>query len=124
MSNPKTIEKAYEIAKERYAGLGVDSDKAMDRLREIAISLHCWQGDDVGGFETGEGLTGGGIMATGTYPGKARTPDELRADLEKALSLIPGKHRLNLHAMYAEAGRKLERNELEPEHFSAWIDWA
>ncbi|UCC99168.1 MAG: L-rhamnose isomerase [Phycisphaerales bacterium] len=124
MSNTKNVEKAYEMAKERYAGLGVDSDKAMDRLREIAISLHCWQGDDVGGFESGEGLTGGGIMATGTYPGKARTPDELRADLDKALSLIPGKHRLNLHAMYAEAGRKLERNELEPEHFHTWIDWA
>jgi len=124
MSDPKNIEKAYTIAKERYAELGVDCDKAMDRLRKIAISLHCWQGDDVGGFETGEGLTGGGIMATGAYPGKARTPDELRADLEKALSLIPGKHRLNLHAMYAEAGRRVERNELEPEHFAAWIDWA
>jgi L-rhamnose isomerase len=124
MSDPKNTEKAYTIAKERYADLGVDCDKVMDRLRKVAISLHCWQGDDVGGFETGEGLTGGGIMATGTYPGKARTPDELRADLEKALSLIPGKHRLNLHAMYAEAGRRIERNELEPEHFAAWIDWA
>jgi len=124
MSDPKKIEKAYEIAKERYAELGVDCDEAMDRLCKIAISLHCWQGDDVGGFETGEGLTGGGIMATGTYPGKARTPDELRADIEKALSLIPGKHRLNLHAMYAEAGRRIERNKLEPKHFAAWIDWA
>jgi L-rhamnose isomerase len=124
MSNRKNTEKAYAIAKERYAELGVDSDKAMDRLRKIAISLHCWQGDDVGGFETGEGLTGGGIMATGTYPGKARTPDELRADIEKALSLIPGKHRLNLHAMYAEAERRIERNKLEPKHFAAWIDWA
>ncbi len=124
MSDRKNIEKAYTIAKERYAELGVDCDKAMDRLRKIAISLHCWQGDDVGGFETSEGLTGGGIMATGAYPGKARTPDELRADLEKALSLIPGKHRLNLHAMYAEAGRKIERNKLEPKHFAAWIDWA
>ena len=124
MSNRKNIEKAYAIAKDRYAELGVDCDKAMDRLRNVAISLHCWQGDDVGGFETDEGLTGGGIMATGTYPGKARTPDELRADLEKALSLIPGKHRLNLHAMYAEARRRIERNKLEPEHFAAWIDWA
>ncbi|MEK7994643.1 MAG: L-rhamnose isomerase [Planctomycetota bacterium] len=124
MSDPKNIEKAYTIAKERYAELGVDCDQAMDRLRKTAISLHCWQGDDVGGFETGEGLTGGGIMATGTYPGKARTPDELRADLDKALSLIPGKHRLNLHAMYAEAGRRIERDELEPKHFAAWIDWA
>jgi len=124
MSNRKSIEKAYTIAKERYAELGVDCDQAMDRLRKTAISLHCWQGDDVGGFETGEGLTGGGIMATGAYPGKARTPGELRADLDKALSLIPGKHRLNLHAMYAEAGRRIERDELEPRHFAAWIDWA
>ncbi len=124
MGDLKAIEKAYEAAKARYAESGVDSDKAMDQLSKIAISLHCWQGDDVGGFESGEGLTGGGIMATGAYPGKARTPDELRADLEKALSLIPGKHRLNLHAMYAETKGKVERNELEPEHFSAWIDWA
>jgi L-rhamnose isomerase len=125
MSDVKTIEKAYELARQRYAELGVDSDKAMERLSKIAISLHCWQGDDVGGFEhADEGLSGGGIMATGTYPGKARTADELRADLDKALSLIPGKHRLNLHAMYAEAKGKVERNELEPEHFSAWIDWA
>jgi L-rhamnose isomerase len=125
MSDMKTIEKAYELARQRYAELGVDSDKAIERLSHIAISLHCWQGDDVGGFEhPDEGLSGGGIMATGAYPGKARTADELRADLDRALSLIPGKHRLNLHAMYAEAGGKVERNELEPEHFSAWIDWA
>ncbi len=124
MSNSKKIEKAYEAAKARYAELGVDSDKAMDRLSKIAISLHCWQGDDVGGFESSEGLTGGGIMATGAYPGKARTPGELRADLEKALSLIPGKHRLNLHAIYAETKGRVERNELEPKHFTAWIDWA
>jgi len=124
MSNSKKIEKAYEAAKARYTELGVDSDKAMDRLSEIAISLHCWQGDDVGGFESSEGLTGGGIMATGAYPGKARSADELRADLEKALSLIPGKHRLNLHAIYAETKGSIERNELEPKHFAAWIDWA
>jgi len=125
MSNPKKIEKAYEGARQRYAELGVDSDKAMERLGKIAISLHCWQGDDVGGFERSrEGLSGGGIMATGAYPGKARTADELRADLEMALSLLPGKHRLNLHAMYAETKGRVERNELEPEHFAAWIDWA
>jgi L-rhamnose isomerase len=124
MSDPENIEKAYTIAKERYAELGVDSDTAMGRLSKIAISLHCWQGDDVGGFESSEGLTGGGIVATGAYPGKARTPDELRADLDKTLSLIPGKHRLNLHAMYAETKGKVERNELELEHFTAWIDWA
>jgi L-rhamnose isomerase len=124
MSSLKNIEKAYEAAKQRYAELGVNSDEAMERLSKIAISLHCWQGDDVGGFESSEGLSGGGIMATGAYPGKARTPDELRADIDKALSLIPGKHRLNLHAMYAEASGKVDRNELEAKHFTAWIDWA
>jgi L-rhamnose isomerase len=91
----------------------------------VPISLHCWQGDDVGGFENDLGLTGGGIQATGNYPGKARTADQLRADVEKALSLIPGKHRLNLHAIYAEThGRNVERDQLGPEHFTAWIDWA
>jgi len=125
MISSKEIEKAYETAQQRYADMGVDADKAMKRLAEIAISLHCWQGDDVGGFESGEGLSGGGIMATGEYPGKARTADELRADLEKAMSLIPGKHRLNLHAIYVETGgKKVERDELKPEHFARWIDWA
>ena len=124
MSDSKGIEKAYEAARQRYAELGVDTDEVMERLHKIAISLHCWQGDDVGGFETSEGLTGGGIQATGNYPGKARTAEELRADLEMALSLIPGKHRLNLHAMYAETAGKVERNELTVEHFAAWIDWA
>ncbi len=124
MSHSGEIEKAYEAARQRYAELGVDTDKAIDRLAKIAISIHCWQGDDVGGFESGEGLSGGGMMATGAYPGKARTADELRADLQKAMSLIPGKHRLNLHAIYAETNEKVQRNELGPEHFSAWIDWA
>ncbi len=125
MISSKEIEKAYEISKQCYADMGVDADKTMKRLAEIAISLHCWQGDDVRGFESGEGLSGGGIMATGAYPGKARTADELRADLEKAMSLIPGKHRLNLHAIYAETNSKrVERDELRPEHFSRWIDWA
>ena len=125
MSDSRVIEKAYEAARERYAELGVDTDKAMSQLSRTAISLHCWQGDDVGGFEkTAAGLSGGGIMATGAYPGKARPADELRADIEKAMSLIPGKHRLNLHAMYAEAAGKVERNELGAEHFTAWLDWA
>ena len=124
MSKSQSIEKAYELAKQRYAELGVDTDKAMERLSGKAISLHCWQGDDVGGFESDEGLSGGGIMATGAYPGKARTADELRMDLEKTLSLIPGKHRLNLHAMYAETKSRVERNELTAEHFTTWIDWA
>ena len=125
MSYSKGIEKAYELAKECYAEIGVDSNKAIQQLNKIAISLHCWQGDDVGGFESGTGLSGGGIVPTGSYPGKARTADELRMDLEKALSLIPGRHRLNLHAIYAETGSgRVERNKLEAKHFSGWIDWA
>ncbi len=124
MADMKDIEKTYELAKQRYAELGVDTEKAMEKLSGIAISLHCWQGDDVGGFDKAQETLGGGIMATGAYPGKARTADELRTDLEKTLSLIPGKHRLNLHAMYAETKGKVERNELSPEHFTTWIDWA
>jgi len=123
--NTATIETAYRLAKERYAQWGVDTDQVLERLGRIAVSMHCWQGDDVGGFETEAGLTGGGIMATGNYPGKARIPDELRADIEKAMSLIPGKHRVNFHAMYQETGGKpAERNEIQPKHFQRWIDWA
>jgi len=118
------IEKVYDAARQRYSELGVDTEKAIEHLSKTAISLHCWQGDDVGGFETSEGLSGGGLVATGAYPGKARTADELRRDIEKAMSLIPGKHRLNLHAMYAETAGKVDRNELTAEHFAAWIDWA
>jgi len=124
MGNTKAMEKAYEAAKQRYSELGVDADKAMEQLRKTAISIHCWQGDDVGGFESEAGLSGGGIQATGNYPGQARTADQLRADLEKVFSLVPGKHRLNLHAMYAETAGKVDRNELQPEHFKSWIDWA
>ncbi len=124
MSQAQAIEKAYELAKQRYAEIGVDTDKAMDALRKIPISLHCWQGDDVGGFESSEGLTGGGIQATGNYPGKARTADELRSDLELVYSLIPGKHRLSLHAIYLEAGKKVERNEIRPEYYTNWVSWA
>ena len=124
MSDSKTIEQAYKLANERYAELGVDAERAIKQLSKVAISMHCWQGDDVGGFESAAGLTDGGIMATGAYPGKARTADELRSDAEKAFSLIPGKHRLNLHAMYAETADRVDRNELGPEHFTGWIDWA
>jgi len=125
MSDSQRIESAYQAAKDRYAELDVDCDAAINALSKIAISLHCWQGDDVGGFEVKEdGLDGGGIMATGAYPGKARTADELRDDVEKALSLIPGRHRLNLHASYAETAARVERDELRPEHFAGWIDWA
>ena len=128
------IEQCYSLAVERYGAMGVDVDRALRRLSELAISMHCWQGDDVGGFENlfkssessdSTGGLDGGLAVTGDYPGKARTPDELRGDLEKAMSLIPGTHRLNLHACYAETGgAKVERNELAPEHFAGWIDWA
>jgi L-rhamnose isomerase len=125
MSESAAIDRAYEYARDRYAALGVDVDRALDGLRGIPISLHCWQGDDVGGFENELGLTGGGIQATGNYPGKARNADELRADIDKALALIPGRHSLNLHAIYAETGgRPVERDRLGPEHFVRWIDWA
>ena len=122
---PKSIAQSYSQAQDRYAEIGVDTEAAMKRLSAIPISLHCWQGDDVGGFEnTGEGLSGG-IAVTGNYPGKANTPDELRADLDKALSLIPGKHRLNLHAFYGEfGGKKVDRDGIRPEHFANWIAWA
>jgi len=121
----RRVEQAYLLAKERYAEWGVEVDQALSRLSRIAISLHCWQGDDITGFENLGAELGGGLAVTGNYPGKARTPDELRADLDKALALIPGTHRLNLHANYAETGgRRVERNELLPEHFQGWIDWA
>jgi len=121
----KQVQDAYALAKERYAMLGVDTDQAIDALTQISISLHCWQGDDVAGFESPDSELGGGIATTGNYPGKARNADELRSDLDKAYSLIPGTHRLNLHAIYAETGgQKVERNELQPEHFAAWVDWA
>ncbi len=126
-SAPKdeVVTAAYQAASARYADLGVDVEGALKRLQAIAISLHCWQGDDVGGFEAVDSSSGGGIQATGNYPGKARNADELRQDVEQALRLIPGTHRFNLHAMYAETGgKRVARNELLPEHFTAWIDWA
>ncbi len=122
--NAAKIEKAYAVARDTYAAQGVDTEKALRKLRALSLSLHCWQGDDVGGFEKAGSLDGG-IAATGNYPGKARTADELRADLDLALSLIPGRHRVNLHAIYAELnGQKVDRNELGPQHFKNWIDWA
>lgn len=119
-------EEGYRIAREKYARLGVDTDAALKKLAEKSVSLHCWQGDDVGGFErTCATLSGGGIQVTGNYLGKARNVDELRMDMEKALSLIPGRHRVNLHAMYGEFGGKLvERDQIELEHFADWIEWA
>jgi L-rhamnose isomerase len=122
---PAQVEKNYALAKQQYAEFGVDTDLALARLSRIAISLHCWQGDDNNGLENAGGLTGGGILVTGNYPGRARNGDELRADLEQAYGLIPGKHRLNLHAWYREAGgQAVERNEIQPEHYSRWIAWA
>ncbi|MEI6351450.1 MAG: L-rhamnose isomerase [Verrucomicrobiota bacterium] len=116
---------SYTLAQEQYAALGVDTESALRTLESVPISLHCWQGDDVGGFEKPDaGLSGGGIQATGNYPGKARTLSELRQDLDKALSLIPGSHRLNLHACYADLnGQKLDRNEYTVSQFQSWIDW-
>lgn len=125
-SSEKRIENAYKLALEVFAEYGVDTEKVLKELSKIKISLHCWQGDDVGGFEnTGKNLSDGGIQVTGNYPGKARTPDELRQDLGKVFEMLPGKHKLNLHAIYAEtAGKKVERDELSVEHFKNWIDWA
>jgi L-rhamnose isomerase len=118
------IQKSYDLARERYAALGVDTEVAMSTLEKVAISLHCWQGDDVSGFENPGGELGGGIAATGNYPGKARTADELRQDLDLVYRLLPGNHRLNLHAIYLESDSPVERNAIEPRHFSAWKDWA
>jgi L-rhamnose isomerase len=118
------FDQTYTLARERYAELGVDTEHALREIATIPISLHCWQGDDVGGFERTSGEIGGGLAVTGGHPGKARTPGELRGDLEKALSLIPGRHRLNLHASYAElGGRRIERSAYTVEHFQSWIDW-
>ncbi len=120
-----TTQKAYEIAKELYAGIGVDTDKAIERLRQIPVSMHCWQGDDVRGFETSGGELTGGIQTTGNYPGRATSLDELRADFSKATSMIPGKKRINIHAIYLDnLGQKVDRNEIEPKHFASWVEWA
>lgn len=118
------VEKAYELAEEAYAELGVDVDGAMRRLAGKSISLQCWQGDDVAGFERPGATLTGGIMATGNYPGKARNVAELRGDLEEAMGLIPGPHRVNLHATYGEFKGKVDRDGVEPEHFDGWVEWA
>ena len=113
----------YLYAKELYAKLGVDTEEAMKKLQGTPISIHCWQGDDIGGYEN-SGELSGGIQATGNYPGKARTPEELMADFEKAISIIPGKKRINLHAIYAITDEKPARNKLEPKHFEKWVEFA
>lgn len=119
------VKERYEYAKARYAEVGVDTDAALKALADIKVSMHCWQGDDVAGFDSTDALSGG-IQATGNYPGKARTPQELMDDMDKALSLIPGKHKINLHASYAvfEPGQEVDRDALKPEHFKAWADYA
>lgn len=126
MDRSSLMKKSYEMAKERYAELNVDTESAMETLSKISISLHCWQADDVRGLETPDAtLTGGGIQVTGNYPGKARNADEMRMDLEKVYSLLPGNHRLNLHAIYGEfGGKRIDRNEVTIDHFKGWIDWA
>lgn len=119
------VQKSYEIAKERYAAIGVDVDEALKKLDKITISIHCWQADDVNGFENLGNLGGGGIQATGNYPGKSRNIDELRADISKVLTLVGGSHRLNLHAIYGDFGGKIvDRDQVETSHFKSWMEWA
>jgi L-rhamnose isomerase len=121
----ESLEQAYGLAKTAYANLGVNTDKAIKDALNIPVSIHCWQGDDVTGFEGAQGLSGGGILATGNYPGRARNGEELRADAEFAFSLIPGKKRFSLHMLYAETeGKKVDRDKLEPEHFQKWMAWS
>ncbi|HLP08523.1 MAG TPA: L-rhamnose isomerase [Opitutaceae bacterium] len=126
MPSAKQISAAYKLARAAYADLGIDTEAAIAKALSIPVSLHCWQADDVRGLETPkEGVTGGGIMATGGYPGRARNGDEMRADLDAVLALLPGKQRLNLHAFYAETGSAVvDRDELAPEHFANWLGWA
>lgn len=119
------IQKSYEIAKECYAAVGVNADKALDDLGQVSISIHCWQADDVSGFENLGNLGGGGIQATGNYPGKARNIQEIRQDIEKVLTLVAGSHRLNIHAIYGDfQGRVIDRDQVDPSHFSSWMQWA
>jgi L-rhamnose isomerase len=119
------MQKAYEVAKAQYATIGVDADKAIEMLNDLSISIHCWQADDVSGFEDPDGALTGGIQTTGNFPGKARTIEELKSDLERVIALIPGKHRISLHATYGDFGGEfVDRDQVEPKHFQSWIDWA
>jgi L-rhamnose isomerase len=124
--NKELIKKSYQLAKEQYAEIGVDTDKVLKQMDDVVISLHCWQTDDVGGFEKeGAELGGGGIQATGNFPGKSKSLVQMREDLDKVLSMLPGKQRLNLHAIYGEfGGKKVDRDQIEVKHFQGWIDWA
>ena len=119
------MSKAYELAKELYASFGVDTEAALKRVAKIPVSVHCWQGDDVRGFENPDGDLTGGIQTTGNYPGRAKNIDQLRADIDKVFSLVPGTKRLNLHAIYLDnLGTKVERNKIETKHFASWVDYA
>ena len=119
------VEKAYELAKEQYASIGINTDDVLKKMQKISLSLHCWQTDDVTGLEDANGTAGGGCLVTGNYPGKARNMDEIRADLIKAASYIPGSHRVSLHVNYGDfGGKKVDRDEVTPEHFQSWMEWA
>ncbi|MBB3187027.1 L-rhamnose isomerase [Microbacter margulisiae] len=125
MKNTLGIEQKFAYAKEKYEAIGVDVDNALKQLKGISLSLHCWQTDDVTGFENSNAQLSGGIQATGNYPGKARSIDEVRQDIEKVATFLPGNHRLSLHAIYGDfGGKKVDRDQIEPEHFQSWIDWA
>lgn len=125
MVKKETVQSAYELAKERYAAVGINTNEVLEKLQKISLSLHCWQADDVIGFENPDGTLSGGIQTTGNYPGKARNMEELRADIVKAASLIPGSHRVNLHAIYGDFGGKfVDRDQIEPKHFESWMKWA
>ena len=125
MVKKATVQSAYDLAKERYAAVGINTDEALEKIQKISISLHCWQADDVTGFENPDGVLSGGIQATGNYPGKARNIDELRADIKYAASLIPGSHRLNLHEIYGDFGGEfVDRDQVLPKHFESWMKWA
>ncbi|WP_338512679.1 L-rhamnose isomerase [Erwinia aphidicola] len=120
----QAIEQAYALAKQRFADIGVDVEAALKQLDQLPVSMHCWQGDDVRGFENPQGALTGGIQATGNYPGRARNVEELRSDLDRAMALIPGPKRLNLHAIYLQSEQPVARNEIKPQHFAGWVDWA
>ena len=119
-----SILNAYELAKQAYAKIGVDTDSVIEKLKKVKISINCWQGDDVNGFLFKDIALSGGIQTTGNYPGKATTVEQLRADIDMALSLIPGKHKLNLHSIYADTNEKVDLNEIEPSHYAGWVSWA
>src|SRR5215469_11636601 len=119
-----TVQEAYRLARERFANEGVDTDRALEILDTIPVSIHCWQGDDVRGFENPEGELTGGIQASGNYPGRARNAHELRADLQTALAHIPGASRVNIHAIYLESDEPVDRTAIAPEHFAGWVAWA